>query len=127
MELKINGETKKLNFGVRFAHELDESEVVSESGLEFGIGIMATEEKLKMGSLSALVTVIKCALHQENVTTDEVYDALDECEDLETVFKKVEEELKNSNAVRTVKVRAEKVAKEAQRQQGVRAVKPTKK
>src|SRR5690625_7858869 len=113
MELKINGETKKLNFGVRFAHELDESEVVSESGLEVGIGIMATGEKLKMGSVSALVTVIKCALHQENVTTDEVNDALDECEDLETVYKKAEEELKNSKAVRTVQVRADTVAQAA--------------
>jgi|SRR5690625_4705222 len=127
MDFKINGETKKLNFGVRFAAELDETETYEAENIEFGMGIMLAEEKLQMGSLQTLVTVIKCALHQENVTTDEVYDALDEYEDLEVLFTKIENELKNSNAVRTVKLRMEKVSKEANRRQGIQAVKPTKK
>lgn len=126
MDFKINGVDKKLIFGVRFVADLDESEKISEQGIEFGMGLMMAQEKLKMGNYPALIKVLKFALIKENVTEDEVADALDEYSadnDLEVLFSKIEEELKNSNAVRTAQARMEKVTKEANRKNGIKAVK----
>jgi|SRR5690625_498907 len=131
MKFKIDGEEKELNFGVRFAAELDESEAAYQTeGITFGMGLMLSENKLSMGNIGALALIVKCALHRENVTLDEVYDALDvyaDNDELDDLFTKVETELKNSNAVRSAKTRMEKASKEANRIQGVQAVKPTKK
>lgn len=131
MNFKIKDENLKLNFGVRFVAELDQTQSIDGGeGIEFGIGTMLAEEKLKMGNFETLATVIQHACHQHNVTLDEVYEAIDEygeSNDLETLFGKIEEELKNSNAVRTAKARMEATQKEANRKQGVEAVKPTKK
>lgn len=118
MEFKINGENKKLNFGVRFVADLDESEKMEKEGIEFGLGLMMNQEKLKMGNYPALIRVIKFALYKENVTEDEVVKALDEYaeeNDLEVLFGKVEEALKNSNAVRTSQTRMTANATEANR------------
>lgn len=127
VDFKINGKERKLNFGVRFAAELDETEKYRAEGIEFGMGLMLVEQKLGMGSLGALANIIECALHRESVTTDEVFDALDVYADedkLDELFTKVETELKNSKAVRSAKSRMEKTSKEANRKQ---AKKPTKK
>lgn len=126
MDFKINGENKELNFGVKFVAEIDETEKYDADGISFGMGLMLVEKKLEMGSLGALAKVIEKALHKENVLTDEVYAALDEyeAEELENLFEKVENELKNSNAVRAAKARMEKQTKQANRKQ---AAKPTKK
>lgn len=126
MDFKINGVDKKLIFGVRFVADLDESEKISEQGIEFGMGLMMAQEKLKMGNYPALIKVLKFALIKENVTEDEVADALDEYSadnDLEVLFSKIEEELKNSNAVRTAQARMGKVTKEANRKKSIKAVK----
>lgn len=126
MDFKINGENKQLNFGVKFVAEIDETEKYDAEGLSFGMGLMLVQEKLSMGNVASLATVIEKALHKENVTSDEVYDALDdysEENDLEILIQKIEEELKNSNAVRTAKARMEKKT-QANRLQ---AAKPTKK
>lgn len=128
MDFYINGKDRKLNFGVRFVAELDESEKYDAEGISFGMGLMLARQKLAMGNLGALATVLKHALHREGVTVDEVYDALDEYaeeHDLEVLFSKVEEELKNSNAVRTAFARMEKANKEANRKN--QALKLTKK
>lgn len=133
MEFKINGKEKTLNFGVRFAAELDASDTYKAQGaegIEFGMGLLLSEEKLGMGSIGTLATIIKCALHQENVTLDEVYTALDtyaEEDELSDLFGKIEVELKNSKAVRSIKAQMEKKSKEANRKEGVQAAKPTKK
>lgn len=130
MELKVAGKDRKLNFGVRFAALLDESDKYQADGIEFGLGLAMAEEKLEMGSLETLARVVKCALHRESVTLNDVYDALDEYaneEKLDEVFEKIEEELKNSNAVRTAKSRQEKMRTEANRKKGLQAVKHTKK
>lgn len=130
MEFKINGENKKLNFGVRFVVELDETEKYRAEGIEFGMGLMLTRQKLEMGNLGALAKIIKYSLHKDNHTLNEVYDALDEYaeeHDLEVLIEKIEGELKNSNAVRTMQTRMEKQTKEANRKKGVQAKKPTKK
>lgn len=129
MNFRINGKDLKLNFGVRFTAELDESERYEAEGIEFGMGLMLAQEKLSMGKYDALANVIKHALHRENVTTDEVFDALDEYgeeNDLEVLFEKIETELKNSNAVRTALARMEKTSKEANRKKGLAALEPTK-
>lgn len=126
MDFKINGVDKKLIFGVRFVADLDESEKFSAKGIEFGMGLVMTQEKLKMGNYPTLIKVLKLALIKENVTEDEVADALDEYSvdsDLEVLFTKIEEELKNSNAVRTALARMEKVTKEANRKKSIKAVK----
>jgi len=128
MEFTVKGKEKKLNFGVRFAAELDESEKYKVEGIEFGMGLMLAEQKLGMGSLGSLATIIKCALHRENVTLDEVYDELDvlaEKDVLDVLFEKIGNELKNSVAVRAARTQMEKNSKEANRKQGVQAVKPT--
>lgn len=130
MNFTIDGEERKLNFGVRFTADLDASEQYRAEGIEFGMGLMMAQEKLAMGKYDALANVMKHALHRDNFTVDEVYDAIDEYgeeNDLETLFGKIETELKNSNAVRTALARMEKTSKEANRKQGVQAVKPTKK
>lgn len=131
MEFKINGENLKLNFGVRFVKELDQTQAIDAgNGIEFGVGTLLAEEKLKMGVFDALATVILCACHQHNVSIDDVDTAMDdysEENDLETLFTKVEKELKNSNAVQTAKTRMEKQQEEANRKEGLQAVKSTKK
>lgn len=131
MEFKINGQNKELNFGVKFAALLDESDRYGSEGIEFGMGIMLSEQKLEMGSLATLANVITCASHQYNdVTSEKVYAALDiyvENDELDDVFDQIELELKNSKAVRSVKARAEKMNQEANRKEGAQAAeKPTK-
>lgn len=126
MDFKINGVDKKLIFGVRFVADIDESEKVNEQGVEFGVGLMMAQQKLKMGNYPALIKVLKFALVKENVTEDEVAEALDEYSvenDLEVLFAKVEEELKNSNAVRTAQARMEKMTKVANRKKNIKAAK----
>lgn len=125
MDFKINGETKQLNFGVKFVAEIDETEQYNAEGISFGMGLMMIEQKLAMGNLGALATVIEKALHKENVTKDEVYDAIDEHDDIETLIEKVETELKNSKAVRAARARMEKQTKEAGRKKAAET--PTKK
>lgn len=131
MNFKIKGENLKLNFGVRFVAELDQTQSIDGGeGIEFGVGTMIAEEKLKMGSFETLATIIQHACHQHNVTLDEVFEAIDEYgeeNEFETLFGKIEEELKNSSAVRTAKARMENQQKEANRKKGIQAVKPTKK
>lgn len=131
MNFKINGTDLKLNFGVRFVAELDQTQTINGGqGIEFGIGTMLAQEKLQTGNFEALASIIQHAAHQHNVTLDEVYDAIDEygeSNDLETLFLKIEDELKNSNAVRTARTRMEQTQKEANRKEGVQAVKSTKK
>lgn len=129
MNFKIQGKERELVFGVRFVADLDESEKYKTDGLEFGMGLMMAQQKLSMGNYDALAKVIKYATQKDNFTVDEVFDALDEYgeeNDLEALFVKVEEELKNSNAVRTAVARSEKMQTEANRQKGLQAVKPTK-
>lgn len=126
MDFKINGENKKLNFGVRFVANIDESEKYEAEGISFGMGLMLVQQKLAMGNLDSLTNVIKHALYKENVTEDEVMDALDEYaeeNDLEVLIQKIEGELKNSNAVRTARARMEKMTTETNRQKGLTAVK----
>lgn len=121
MDFKVGDKDLKLNFGVRFTADLDESEQYESDGIEFGMGLMMAQEKLSMGKYDALANIIKHALHRENVTTDEVFDAIDqygEENDLEVLFTKIEDELKNSNAVRTAKLRMEKTSEEANRKKG---------
>lgn len=131
MKFKINGEERELIFGVRFVSEIDESEKMEREGIEFGVGLMMVQNKLDTGLniLPVFAEIIKHALYKENVTEDEVIDALDEYppDELETLLEKVEEELKNSSAVRFSKARMEKTTKEANRKKGLAAVKPTKK
>lgn len=132
MNFKIKDKDLKLNFGVRFTAQLDESEQYKTEGIEFGMGLMLAKQKLSMGKFDALASIIEHALYREGVTSDEVYDALDEYgeeNDLEELFKKIEEELKNSNAVRTALTRMEKTNTEAKRKKAasVAALKPTKK
>lgn len=131
MKFKVNGENLELNFGVRFVAELDQTQSIDGGeGIEFGIGTMLAQQKLDMGSFEALATVIQHALYRESLSLDEIYDAIDEYgeeNDLDTLFEKIEGELKNSNAVRTAKARMENQQKEANRKKGVQAVKPTKK
>ena len=127
---KVDGKERELNFGVRFVAELDETEKYSTEGIEFGMGLVLTQQKLEMGNLGALAKIIKYALYKYNFTLDEIYDALDEYaeeKDLGVLIEKVEGELKNSNAVQTALAGMEKLQKEAKRKQGVQAVKPTKK
>lgn len=126
MDFKINGVDKKLNFGVRFVANIDESEKYEAEGISFGMGLMLVQQKLGMGNLKALTNVIKHALYKENVSEDEVVDALDEYaeeNDLEVLIQKIEGELKNSNAVRTARARMEKMTTETNRKQGLSAVK----
>lgn len=126
MDFKIKGENKKLNFGVRFVANIDESEKYQAEGISFGMGLMLVQQKLAMGNLDALTKVIKHALYKENVTEDEVVDALDEYteeNDLEVLIQKIEDELKNSNAVRTAQARMEKMTTETSRKKGLTAVK----
>jgi len=118
MDFKIKGENKQLNFGVRFVADIDETEKYKTESVSFGMGLMMAQQKLVMGNFPALVSIIKHALYKDNVTEDEVVDALDEYgeeNELETLFAKIEEELKNSNAVRTSQARMEKMSTEASR------------
>lgn len=133
MIFRIGDTDHKLNFGVRFVALLDETETIKPKdveGIEFGIGLALAEERLSMGSFATLVNVLECALHRDYVTKDEVYDALDayaEKDELETLFDKVEAELKNSNAVRAAKAQLEKSNQEANRKKGAQVATLTKK
>lgn len=126
MEFKINGKDKVLNFGVRFVAGIDETEKYESESVSFGMGLMMAQEKLKMGNFKTLATVIKHALHQESVTEDEVFAAIDDYageNELETLFDKIENEIKNSNAVRTAQARMEKMTQTANRAQAVKRTK----
>ena len=84
MDLTVKGKDLTLNFGVRFVAELDRTKVIDGGhGITFGIGTVIAQEQLNMGSYEALVNVIRCALHDHNLTLDEVYATLDEQEDLD--------------------------------------------
>lgn len=131
MEFKIGDKEIELNFGVRFVAALDEMETIDANGVKFGMGLAISEPRLEMGSIGALANTIKSALHRRpEISLDNVFDELDKLADedkLNDLFEKIEGELKNSNAVRSAKVQMEKNNKEANRKEGIQAVKPTKK
>lgn len=115
MKLKVKGEERTLNFGVRFVAELDESEKMSAEGVSFGMGLMFAQERIAIGSVATLVKVIQCALLHEDVTQDDIYDALEDYiqeNDLETLFEKVEKQIKNASAVRVAIERKERKYKD---------------
>jgi hypothetical protein len=103
MELKINGKTVELQFGVRFVRELDKHAGLQANGVSFGLGLTKTLPALDSYDPAALADVIYSAgyaakpmLTQQDV--DDYIDSLKPAE-MEKVFDTLLPELKSSNAV----------------------------
>ena len=86
MKLKINGEDKLFVFGVKFIRNLDKNRGVEgeQNGMKMNFG---------MG-----LTVLMPSL----VTQDEIDNYIDNCKNLEGLFKQVIDEIKESNAAKPV-------------------------
>lgn len=126
MKFAINGKELDLHFGVKFVAGLDKEEQMDAgNGIVFGMGTMLNRQKLKFGNLEALALIIQHALHGNDYSLNDVYEALDEVEDLDELFDRVEEELKNSRAAQVAETRMEKMKQEMSRQE--QAKKHTKK
>ncbi|MCZ3621867.1 tail assembly chaperone [Lactobacillus mulieris] len=115
LNLTINGTDVELVFGVRFVHELNKAFGIERDGFNIGMGFTLILPPLLQYDPDALAKVIYCAAYKNSPrpTMGQIYDSLDELEDLEQTFDEVMDCLKVSSATKrtlatlTVKEQAE--------------------
>src|SRR5690625_7422456 len=81
--------------------------IVSEHGVEFGMGTVWAKDKLTFGSFEALADIIRCAILDRKFTQNDIINELDKHTNLLDLFNEIEGELKNSQAVQTVEAKRE--------------------
>ncbi|WP_338353967.1 tail assembly chaperone [Fructobacillus tropaeoli] len=94
MELTVNGQEQKFNFGMKFVREMDKLHEVTQYGMEFSMGLQMTMTQfLGMGSLIALSDILKAANHAAGgkLTTEKLDSFFD---DEETDINAISEEVK---------------------------------
>ena len=105
MKLKINGKDKLFVFGVKFIRNLDKNRGVEgeQNGMKmnFGMGLTVLMPSLLTQDASALADALFAAA-KGNVTQDEIDNYIDNSKNLEGLFKRVIDEIKESNAAKPV-------------------------
>lgn len=102
LNLNINGNDVELVFGVRFVHELNKAFGIERDGFNIGMGFTLILPPLLQYDPDALAKVIYCASYKSSSrpTMDQIYDSLDELDDLEQTFEEVMDRLKASSATK---------------------------
>lgn len=101
MKLKIDGKDYSFIFGVKFLRNLDKNRGVEgeQNGMKmnFGMGLTVLMPALMTKDASALADTLYAAA-KDNVTQDQI----DNCKDLNSLFNRVINEIKASNAAKPV-------------------------
>lgn len=102
LNLNINGTDVELVFGVRFVHELNKAFGIERDGFNIGMGFTLILPPLLQYDPDALSKVIYCAAYKNSPrpTMNQIYDSLDELDDLEQTFDEVIDCLKASSAIK---------------------------
>lgn len=105
MKLKIDGKDYSFIFGVKFLRNLDKNRGVEgeQNGMKmnFGMGLTVLMPSLVTQDASALADALFAAA-KGNVTQDEIDNYIDNCKDLNSLFNRVINEIKASNAAKPV-------------------------
>lgn len=99
MQLTIDGKKYDFKFGVGFVRKLDENYGIKQNGIAFGFGLARVIPGLNSYDPAVLAEVLQCAAKQA-INLTKLDDYLDNCSDLEKVFKTVLEEMSKANAVK---------------------------
>lgn len=104
MIIKIANKEVELNFGVRFVRELDKVKGVTQNGIQFGMALNATIPALTTYDPVALADVLYCASCTAKVrpSMEDVYNYIDNADDIKKVFDEVLSELKEANATKVI-------------------------
>ena len=114
MKLKIDGKDYSFIFGVKFLRNLDKNRGVEgeQNGMKmnFGMGLTVLMPALMTKDASALADTLYAAA-KDNVTQDQIDNYIDNCKDLNSLFSRVINEIKASNAAKPVvkNLKAQKV------------------
>lgn len=100
MQLEIKGKTHNVKFGTRFVAEMDKNHVTEREGMKFGTGLQSTVPFLFERNVVTLAEIIYTGTVTESPrpSLNDVYDYIDEVDDIEKLFNDVLDELRQSNA-----------------------------
>lgn len=100
MQLEIKGKTHNVKFGTRFVAEMDKNHVTEREGMKFGTGLQSTVPFLFERNVVTLAEIIYTGTVTESPrpSLNDVYDYIDDVEDIEKLFNDVLDELRQSNA-----------------------------
>ena len=105
MKLKIDGKDYSFIFGVKFLRNLDKNRVVEGEQncmkMNFGMVLTVLMPALMTKDASALADTLYAA-EKDNVTQDQIDNYIDNCKDLNSLFSRVINEIKASNAAKPV-------------------------
>lgn len=118
LNLSINGNDIELVFGVRFVHELNKAFGIERDGFNIGMGFTLILPPLLQYDPDALAKVIYCAAYKNSPrpTMEQIYDSLDELDDLEQTFDEVMGCLKASSATKRTLATLTKAEEQAEKQ-----------
>ncbi|HEL1262771.1 TPA: tail assembly chaperone [Streptococcus equi subsp. zooepidemicus] len=100
MQLEIKGKTHNIKFGTRFVAEMDKNHIAEREGMKFGAGLQSTVPFLFERNVVTLAEIIYTGTITESPrpSLNDIYDYIDEAEDIEKLFDDVLDELRQSNA-----------------------------
>lgn len=115
MQLEIKGKTHNVKFGTRFVAEMDKNHIAERQGFKFGAGLQSSVPFLIDHSIVTLAEVIYTGTITEppRPSLNDIYDYIDEVEDIEKLFVDVLDELRQSNASKLFMAQVEKDLAEA--------------
>ena len=105
MKLKINGQDQSFVFGVKFLRKLDayrgaEQEIQGVK-VKLGMGLTMMLPQLMTKDSAALADVLYCAA-KSSIKLDTIDDYIDNCKYLDSLFNRVMNEIKASNAAKPI-------------------------
>lgn len=110
MELLIDNKTYSFKFGVKFVRELDKTIPIERDGIKFGIALNAKiYPELTMANVATLSDTLFIASRTEKpkLTSSEIDEYIDNCEDIEKLFDDVLKEITESNTGKLLKLKME--------------------
>ncbi|EFY03418.1 tail assembly chaperone [Streptococcus dysgalactiae] len=110
MQLEIKGKTHNVKFGTRFVAEMDKNHVTEREGMKFGTGLQSTVPFLFERNVVTLAEIIHVGTITESPrpSLNDIYDYIDEVDDIEKLFNDVLDELRRSNASKLFIARLDK-------------------
>lgn len=117
MQLEIKGKTHNVKFGTRFVAEMDKNHIAERQGFKFGAGLQSSVPFLIDHSVVTLAEVIYTGTITEppRPSLNDIYDYIDEVEDIEKLFDDVLDELRQSNASKLFMAQVEKTWRKPKR------------
>jgi hypothetical protein len=120
MKITINGKEHILKFGLKFLREIDKTlELTTPGGLKYADGfgqklpMVIGEDPAELSEFLYMAT----AHEEDRPTQDEIDEYVEDCEDIDKLFKVVLSELKNSNITKKVTKRTAAVMDLAEKEE----------